>query len=338
MVGNERRVGRRFRTAGPAAPDPVENMVGRRAEPHEGMLQTASFVSVVPGEMSAASVDLNRLAAALRQANAVAALPTTQIAAAAQDEVSAAMAALFDRVGADFQTLSLQTTLFHQRFAQAVNAAGLAYAGAEAAATSPQQTLEEGILAAIDAPTNLLLGRPLIGDGTNCGPGQAGGAGGLLWVTAALAERVRQPVRRAGQGAWQGCSATVERAGPVVSARTAVPADPPCCSAVVVPAASCGRWCRRGRRRWGSRRIAGRLRGSRRSRYGPDGRRRYRWSQRHRWRQPGAVRLGRRRRASAVKVSSQQEGTATTGGPDTTWAPQPQRTYRDADRGTVNGR
>jgi PPE-repeat protein len=43
--------------------------------------------------------------------------------------------------------------------------------------------VQQDVLGVINAPTNLLLGRPLIGNGTNgaAGTGQPGGAGGILW-------------------------------------------------------------------------------------------------------------------------------------------------------------
>src|SRR5436309_344506 len=54
---------------------------------------------------------------------------------------------------------------------------------AAAASTSPFQTVIDDVLGVVNAPTNFLLGRPLIGDGTNgvAGTGQAGGDGGILW-------------------------------------------------------------------------------------------------------------------------------------------------------------
>jgi hypothetical protein len=64
---------------------------------------------------------------------------------------------------------------------QALSGAGASYAGAEAANASPLQTLEQDVLAVINAPTNALLGRPLIGDGANGTAAHPnGGAGGLL--------------------------------------------------------------------------------------------------------------------------------------------------------------
>ncbi|MGO9692801.1 MAG: PecA family PE domain-processing aspartic protease, partial [Mycobacterium sp.] len=45
--------------------------------------------------------------------------------------------------------------------------------------------VQQDVLTVVNAPTDLLLGRPLIGNGYNGAPGtgQAGGAGGLLWGT-----------------------------------------------------------------------------------------------------------------------------------------------------------
>jgi len=56
------------------------------------------------------------------------------------------------------------------------------YAAAEAANASPLQTFEQGLLGVINAPTDALFGRPLIGNGADgvAGSGQAGGAGGFL--------------------------------------------------------------------------------------------------------------------------------------------------------------
>ncbi|MGV7705393.1 PGRS repeat-containing protein, partial [Mycobacterium kansasii] len=53
---------------------------------------------------------------------------------------------------------------------------------AEAVNANPLQSVERELLGAINAPTNTLLGRPLIGDGaagTAANPN--GQSGGLLW-------------------------------------------------------------------------------------------------------------------------------------------------------------
>ena len=91
------------------------------------------------------------------------------------------------RTPRSYQALSAQAAAFHQQFVQALNAGAGAYASTEAAnaaaAANPWQVLQQDILGAINAPTELLLQRPLIGNGTNGAPGtgQNGGAGGLLW-------------------------------------------------------------------------------------------------------------------------------------------------------------
>ncbi|ORA76768.1 PE family protein, partial [Mycobacterium malmoense] len=137
----------------------------------------------VPEEFAAAASSLTNLGSAIRQAHAVVGGSTTQIAAAAEDEVSAAVAALFGNYGQEYQAVSAQVSQFHDQFVQALNSGGSLYTATEAANASPLQTLEQDVMGVINAPTNALLGRPLIGNGTNgaAGTGQAGGAGGLLF-------------------------------------------------------------------------------------------------------------------------------------------------------------
>ncbi|OBA71899.1 hypothetical protein A5641_09710, partial [Mycobacterium sp. 1554424.7] len=121
--------------------------------------------------LAAASANLSGIGSSLRAANAAAAGATTQVAAAADDEVSAAIAALFGSYAQDYQALSAQTAAFHDQFVGALKGAGGAYAFAEAANASPLQTIEQDILGVVNAPTQTLLGRPLIGNGTNAAPG-----------------------------------------------------------------------------------------------------------------------------------------------------------------------
>ena len=92
-----------------------------------------SYVFASPELIAAASGDLTGIGSAIREANAAAAGSTTQVVAAAQDEVSAAIARLFGGYGQEFQALSAQTALFHDRFVQALSSGGGLYAAAEAA-------------------------------------------------------------------------------------------------------------------------------------------------------------------------------------------------------------
>ncbi|SON62040.1 PE-PGRS family protein PE_PGRS17 [Mycobacterium simulans] len=133
----------------------------------------------VPEILTAAASDLANIGSTLSRANAAAAVQTTQVLAASEDEVSAAIAALFSTHGQEYQALNAQAAAFHDRFVRALNSGGGSYAAAEAANASPMQQ----ILDIINAPTQALLGRPLIGDGANGadGTGASGGAGGLLY-------------------------------------------------------------------------------------------------------------------------------------------------------------
>ncbi|MEK1244152.1 PE family protein, partial [Mycobacterium ulcerans] len=142
-----------------------------------------SYVFATPEALTTVSSDLAGIGIAIRSANLTAAPSTTQVLAAAQDEVSAAIAGFFSGHAQQFQTLSAQASAFHDQFVETLSGASGAYAAAEAASTSPLQNLEQSSLAVINAPGQALTGRPLIGDGANGSPGtgQNGGDGGWLW-------------------------------------------------------------------------------------------------------------------------------------------------------------
>ncbi|MCQ4365087.1 PE family protein, partial [Mycobacterium gordonae] len=127
-------------------------------------------------------MDLASIESALDAANAVATAQTTALLAAGADEVSLAIAALFSAHGAQYRVLSAQATAFHSQFVQLIGAGAGEYTAAEAAAASPLQALEQQLLNVVNAPTQLLLGRPLIGNGANGKPGTGadGQPGGLL--------------------------------------------------------------------------------------------------------------------------------------------------------------
>lgn len=132
-----------------------------------------SFVLIAPEFVTAAAGDLTNLGSSISAANASAASATTQVLAAGADEVSARIAALFGGFGLEYQAISAQVAAYHQRFVQALSTGAGAYASAEAAAA------EQIVLGVINAPTQALLGRPLIGDGANATtPGGTGGDGG----------------------------------------------------------------------------------------------------------------------------------------------------------------
>ncbi|MCW2664029.1 MAG: hypothetical protein JWP83_5181 [Mycobacterium sp.] len=141
-----------------------------------------TFLIAAPATVAATASELAGIGSALSVAHAAAAIPTTALLPAAGDEVSGAIASLFSSYAKAYQSLNARAATFHQRFVQALHGAGNSYAAAEAANASPLQTLERDVLGLINAPTNAVLGRPLIGNGTDGTPGtgQNGGPGGLL--------------------------------------------------------------------------------------------------------------------------------------------------------------
>ncbi len=143
----------------------------------------SAVLVVAPEALSAAAANIAGIGSSLGAANAAAATPTTTVLAAGTDEVSGAIATLFCGYARDYQNLSTQLADFHQQFLQALTGSANSYTAAEAANTNPLQALEQQLLAAINAPTQTLLGRPLIGNGANGAPGQNGADGGLLWGT-----------------------------------------------------------------------------------------------------------------------------------------------------------
>ncbi len=139
-----------------------------------------SWVVAAPEYVSAAASDLANIGSAIGSANAAALVPTSGVLAAGADEVSATVASLFGAHAQAYQALSAQAAFFHQQFVQLMSGGATQYAGAEAANASPLQTVEQDVLGLVNAPSQLLTGRPLIGNGANGGPGQPGGAGG--WI------------------------------------------------------------------------------------------------------------------------------------------------------------
>lgn len=92
-----------------------------------------SFVAVVPEAVIAGASDLANLGLTISEANAAAAAPTTGVVAAAQDEVSTAIAALFGSHAQQFQALSAKAAAFHRQFVQALTGGAASYVEAEAA-------------------------------------------------------------------------------------------------------------------------------------------------------------------------------------------------------------
>ncbi len=166
-----------------------------------------SFLLVEPDLVTAAAANLAGIRSALSEAAAAASTPTTALASAGADEVSAAVSRLFGAYGQQFQALNARAATFHAEFVSLLNGGAAAYTGAEAASVSSMQAL----LDAVNAPTQTLLGRPLIGNGADGVAGTGSNAGGNGAV----------PLRPVGPAATPCCSAT---AG---TAEVGLPAEPP---------------------------------------------------------------------------------------------------------------
>lgn len=131
---------------------------------------------VTPEALTTAATDITGIGRGLDEANAAAATSITGIPAAAADEVSTAIAALFSAQGETFTALNAQAAAFQQRFGELMNENAGAYINTEVA--NVQQMVNGTFVAD--------TGRPLFGDGANGytnaqGVGTPGGAGGWLW-------------------------------------------------------------------------------------------------------------------------------------------------------------
>ncbi|MDP7729637.1 MULTISPECIES: PE domain-containing protein [Mycobacterium] len=117
-----------------------------------------SYVVAFPELMSAAATDVSSIGSAVATANRGVAGATSAVLAAAEDEVSAAIAALFSAHGEGYQVLSAQVAVFQERFTQALTGAAGAYASAEAASAAPLAAFEQVVLGVQQIPANVAAG------------------------------------------------------------------------------------------------------------------------------------------------------------------------------------
>jgi len=149
-----------------------------------------SFLALSPDVLGAAAQQVSGIGAGIAQAHAAAVPVTTSVVAAAGDEVSAAIAALFRSHAQAFQAAGVQAGAFHTAFAQALSGAGGVYTVTEAASVPLLGALTSqgpwtplvGPSLPYFSPWQLLTGRPLFGNGVTgaAGTGANGVAGGWL--------------------------------------------------------------------------------------------------------------------------------------------------------------
>lgn len=121
-----------------------------------------SLLLVAPETVQVTAQGLAGIRDALAQATAAAAAPTTAVPAAAQDEVSARIAAAFGAFGQQYQSISAQAQTFHEQFVALLNAGAGAYLGTEA--TNAGQNL----LGAVNGSAGAASASSLLG-GTSVG-------------------------------------------------------------------------------------------------------------------------------------------------------------------------
>jgi hypothetical protein len=150
----------------------------------------SSSVTVAPDRLAAAAKDVAGIGFALTEANATTSDWTTAVVAAAEDEVSAAIAEVFSGYGHGFQALSAHAARFHSQFAQTLRAAGGAYASAETVGLSSlKNTLGEAFAAAAPNLSISIFGVTLVQIGNAVAHGNFGdvaiayGSGSTAFVT-----------------------------------------------------------------------------------------------------------------------------------------------------------
>lgn len=121
-----------------------------------------SFVVAVPDSVDVVASAVAGIGSQLTTAHAVAAPSTTGVLAAAADEVSIQIAAIFSRHGVGFQQLSAKAAAFQEQFAAALSVTASSYAAAEAGAV-------KALVNTVNAPARALAGHSLIGTGQALG-------------------------------------------------------------------------------------------------------------------------------------------------------------------------
>ena len=92
-----------------------------------------SFVTTQPEVLSGAAASLSGIGDSMVARNAAAAAPTTSLAPAASDLVSAMTAAQFGKQGVAYQQVAAQAAEVHEQLVAALRSAAGAYALTEAA-------------------------------------------------------------------------------------------------------------------------------------------------------------------------------------------------------------
>ena len=98
-----------------------------------------TYVTTDPGALQGAAASLSGIGDSMVARNAAAAAPTTSLAPAASDLVSAMTAAQFGQQGVAYQTLAAQAAEVHEQLVAALRSGAGAYALTEAANAAASQ-------------------------------------------------------------------------------------------------------------------------------------------------------------------------------------------------------
>ncbi|WP_204802017.1 PPE family protein, SVP subgroup [Mycobacterium riyadhense] len=119
-----------------------------------------SFLQILPEELTAAATQLGALGTSMAAQNAAAAAPTTAIAPAASDMVSALQASLFTAYGTLYQQFSAEAAAIHDQFVNTLGISAGTYDATEsinqAAAVSPFDGISGDISSIVQATTGVI--------------------------------------------------------------------------------------------------------------------------------------------------------------------------------------
>jgi broad specificity phosphatase PhoE len=96
--------------------------------------------------LATVAADVAQIGSAVTAGNLAAAIPTTAVAAAGADEVSAAIAALFGSHARQYQAAAAQAARYYEQFVGNLGAAAASYAGTEAAIATSMRGLFDPII------------------------------------------------------------------------------------------------------------------------------------------------------------------------------------------------
>lgn len=111
-----------------------------------------SFVTTNPEALAYAAGKLQTLGSALAAESAAAASPTTGVAPAAADEISALQALIFGAYGSLYQSVNAQATTIHDLFVQTLGASANSYAATESANSGATASRLSAVMSSLLSP------------------------------------------------------------------------------------------------------------------------------------------------------------------------------------------